>query len=253
MKSRDELNRASEHLDRAGDHTAEAAAHAKDAAHHAKEAMEAGAAGTLERTREVAREAGRTAERAGRQAGHVAERVSHAPPNRELEQRVDSTTERAADKTGQALHSAAPVVGKGVAATVGAAGSALHALEAPVGAVVGKIAAKVGGWWNSARQAIRELPKQDRERYRAHFDTYPNRPAGLTFDTALTAYALGHVAAENPAYQERDFAKIEPDIRHGFDEVEEQEYKALSDFAKFSYEHVMTIRPSQDGDRVKFH
>ena len=64
-----------------------------------------------------------------------------------------------------------------------------------LGTIVGKIAGQVGqvgGWWNSASEAIKELPEEDRKRYRLHFGSYERCPPTITFATALAAYALGH-------------------------------------------------------------
>jgi hypothetical protein len=257
MSDRNDLNRASEHLERAKEHAA-------DAAHHTKEAMEAGAAGTLERTEELAREVGRragnAAERAadtardvGHKAGHVADRVAHAPPDRELERSARTTTEGALDSSGRAIRGAAPTVRSGVEATIGAAGSVFHALERPLGAVIGKIAGKVGGWWNGASAAIASLPEEEQKATELHFESYPARPAGLAYEDALTAYALGYVAAENPDYRERPFEEIETEIQHGFGDRSEEEQRALRDFTRYTYERVMVIRPSQDKPRVEFH
>jgi hypothetical protein len=257
------MNRASEHLDRAADHTGDAAEHAREAGHHAKEAMEAGASAVLERTRDAAREvghrvedvaesAGEAARRAGRVAGHVAEHVSHAQPDRALEHRTEGATERALDSAGQALRQAAPTVGRATETVVGATGSLLHTVGGALGLIVGKIAGRVGGWWNAASEAIAELPEEERQACQVHFDAYELRPADLTFETAQTAYLLGYLAAENPAYQERPFEQIETDLQHGWTGEQSQEYTALRDFTRFGYERARIIRPSQDEERVSF-
>jgi hypothetical protein len=257
MNARDDLNRrdnldaASDHLDRAGDQTSDAARHMKQAGHEVKEALEAGAAGTLGRTREAAREVGRTAESVAEsaadtaravahKAGHVAERVSHAESNRDLERRADSTTEKVLDKAGQALSGAAPTVGRGAEAVVGAAGSALHFAGGALGTVVGKIAGRVGGWWNTASEAIAELPEEEHQACLLHFEAYTPRPADMTFETALPGYGLGYVAARNPDYRGRRFEDIEPDLRHGFNTDLDTEYPAMRDFARFGYERGTT-------------
>jgi hypothetical protein len=189
----------------------------------------------------------------GHKAGHVAGRAASAPPDRVLESRADSATTGAVDSAGQALQGAASTVGRGVETTIGAAGSLLHTLEKPLGRMIGMIAGKVGGWWNGASAAVASLPEEERQACELHFESYENRPAGLTYDDALTAYALGYVAAENPAYRERQFDEIEPEVRHGFGDRSEEEYNALRDFTRYSYERVMTIRPSQDKPRVEIH
>lgn len=254
MSTRDEMSRAGnqaerarEELDRAKDDLERAAEHTGEAARHAKEALKAGASGTLERTREVARET-------GEKAGRVAERVSNAEPDRELERRADHTTETALNKTGQALKSAAPAVGKGVETATRLAGSALHAAAGPLAAAVGKIAGTVGGWWSSARDRVQEtaaaFPKEEEQLCLRHFEAYETKPADLTFDTARTAYQIGYLAAENPAYRERPFGEVEAELRHGFGGQPTTEYDALRDFARFGYERAAVIRLPEDEDRV---
>jgi hypothetical protein len=273
--ARDDLNRATreasqarDDLDRAGDDLKQAAGHTGEAARHAKEALKAGASGTVERAGEVAgraaRKTGRMAEQAadtalhkgqqaGHAAGHVAQRMGEAQPDRELEHRADAATENVLDRAGQGLKGAAPTVGKGVETATRLTGSALHAAAGPLAAVAGKIAGKVGGWWESARQKTAEFNKDEEKLCLRHFETYETRPADLTFDYARTAYQIGYLAAENPAYQGRSFDDIEAEVRHGFDESETEQYRTLRDFTRFGYERAMIIRPPQDGDRVTLH
>jgi hypothetical protein len=136
---------------------------------------------------------------------------------------------------------------------VGAAGSALHAASGPVGAVVGRIAGRVGGWWSTAAEAISDIPREEEQLCRLHFESYDRRPPGLTFETARTAYQIGYMAAENPSYRDRQFDSIETDLRHGLGEVESEEYAALRDFSRFGYERALIIRPSPVRDRVRYH
>jgi hypothetical protein len=245
MRQRDDLNRASEHLDRAAEHTG-------DAAHHTKEGMQAAASGTLERTKDVARETGRkvgdVAERAagatrdaGHKVGHVAGKVAHAQPDVELEQRADHATENVIQKAGDAIRSAAPVIGRGAEMAVGATGAVVHAVGGPLGTVIGKIAGRVGGWWSSASEAISELPQEEEQACRVHFEAYTPRTAEMTFERALPAYSVGYVAATNPDYRGRPFTEIEPDLRHGFGNTPD-EYDTVRDFTRYGYERG-TSRP----------
>jgi hypothetical protein len=229
MNARDDMNRASQHLDRAGDQTSEAARHTADAAREAREAMEAGASGTLERASDAVRDA-------GRKAGHVAERVSHAEPDRDLEHRADAGTENVLHKAGDAIRSAAPTIGRGVAAAVGATGASLSAISGPLGTVIGKIAGRVGGWWSTASEAIAELPEEEQRACQLHFETHAARPAGMTFERALPGYTLGYVAARNPDYSGRHFEDVEPDLQHGFGTDTDHHYEDLRDFTRFGYE-----------------
>jgi hypothetical protein len=118
---------------------------------------------------------------------------------------------------------------------------------------VGKIAGKVGGWWNSASEGITDIPKQEEALCRTHFESYARKPAGLTYESARTAYQIGYLAAENPTYRDRQFDAIESDLRPGFADGNTEEFDALKDFSRFGYERALIIRPSQDKDRVTFH
>jgi hypothetical protein len=251
MNTRDDVNRASEHLDRATDQTSDAARHMREAGRETKEAMEAGGSGTLERSREAAREVGRKAEHAtervadaardlGHKAGHVAERVRHAEPDRDLEQRADTATENVVHRAGDAIRGAAPTIGRGVEAVVGAAGASLSAIGGPLGTVVGKIAGRVGGWWSSASEAIHELPEEEQRACLLHFEAYTPRPADMTFERALPGYGLGYVAARNPEYRGRRFEDIEPDLRQGFAADQATDYDSLRDFTRYGYERGTT-------------
>jgi hypothetical protein len=246
MDRRDDLHRASEELDHASDHTVDAAHHLKEAGRHTKDALEAGASGLLERTKETAKEAGRA-------AGQVAEHLRHAQPDRELEHRADSATESALDTAGGALRRSAPTVGRGVETVIGATGSALHAAGGALGLIAGKIAGRIGGWWDAAAQQLSEFPPGEEQACLVHFEAYELRPADLDFETARTAYLLGYLAAENPGYRDRDFATIESDLSHGFSGESTAEFNALRDFTRFGYERARIIRPSQDGNRVEIH
>jgi hypothetical protein len=238
--NRDELDRAAQHLDRAQDH-------AGDAAHHTKEAMEAGASGVLERTADTAREAGRRVEGAtertvevakdvGRKAGHVADGVIHAEADARVESRTGSTVEKVVHGAGNALQSAAPAVGRGAEAAVKVTGAAVSAISGVLGTIIGKIAGRVGGWWNGAAEAIAELPEEEHQACLIHFESYTPRPAGVTFETALPAYAIGYVAARNPDYRGRRFDDIEGDLRHGLG----NDYDNLRDFSRYGYERGTT-------------
>jgi len=180
----------------------------------------------------------------------VAEHLSDAQPNRELERRADSATEKVLDKTGQGLKSAAPAVGKGLETAARVSGSALHAAAGPLAAVAGKIAGKVGGWWNSASEKVTEFSPEEEQLCLRHFETYETRPADLTFDYARTAYLVGYLAADNPDYRDRKFEDIEADVRHGLESEETAEYNALRDFARFGYERARIVRLPEDQDRV---
>jgi hypothetical protein len=114
-------------------------------------------------------------------------------------------------------------VPRGVAAPIGAVGGAVAGAAAgtvivgPMGTIVGAIAGAIGGGWTAlaAFAPTHYNPEHDRE-YREHFESDAARLADRTFDTARPAYQLGHLAARNPDYAQRDFESIESDLQHGW-------------------------------------
>jgi hypothetical protein len=197
---------AGEHLDHAGDHAEEAAHHAGEAARHTKEAMEAGASGTLERTREAARDAGRT-------VGHVAS--------------------DAASAVGSAARSTAEGAAHAAGAAAGAVSGTVAAVRNAVGPMASRIADRVGGWWSQAKDAVPELPKVQLEACDARLSE--SGSAGIDAEVARAAYALGYMAAQNPGYRDRGFDQIEPEVRHGY-AGSEAEYGSWRDFTRHGYE-----------------
>jgi hypothetical protein len=106
-----------------------------------------------------------------------------------------------------------------------------------VTAVVGALAATVGGWWamHAGRDTKVEVSEEEERHFRSHFDTHPPRGAGgLTYEDARTGYALGHTASRNPSYQGRRFDEVEPELRSGFGDP--GSYDTLRDFTRYGYE-----------------
>jgi hypothetical protein len=243
MNPRDDIDRADARLDRPGIRPGDAAREAGEAARHTGEAMEAGASGTLERAQESLRDA-------RRKAAHVADRIGDARPDLDLEERVDRGTENALHRAGDAIRGAAPGIGRGVETAVGAAGSAVSAVGGPLATVMGKIAGRVGGWWSSASDAVAEMGAEEERACRLHFESHTARPVGMTFDRARPGYVLGLAASRNPAYRDRPFEEIEPDLRHGFGAEPARDYDELRDFTRFGYERAAVVRTSPPGAPV---
>jgi len=169
-----------DHLDEARDHASRAAEHAGDAAHHTKEAMEAGAAGTVERARDAARTVGERTAEGARTAGEMARNAAR------------STAEGATH----------------------AASTAAGAVRSTVGEMADRIAERAGGWWNQAKDALPDLPDSEREAYRRRLEAAAT--AEREEELALAAFTLGYLAAQNPDYRGRGYADVEPDLRHGY-------------------------------------
>jgi hypothetical protein len=112
--------------------------------------------------------------------------------------------------------------------------------------LLGGLAVAAGGWWAGKQllEAFNEMGEEDEKEYRTHFETYPSRPATLTYDRARTGYALGHVASRNPTYTGRTFDEVEPEIRRGFSGEREGQYDLLRDFCRYGYERGTSRRGS---------
>jgi hypothetical protein len=205
---------------------------ARETAERAKEGMAAGASGVAEFTRTAAHE---TRERASR----VVEFVSEAEADAELKQNVTATTEHSLDRAGDALIDAAPAIGRGVERAAEKTGQALHAIARPLAVVLGAIAGTLGGWWKKASEERVDLPAEEERVCRAHFATITVMPAEMTFDQARTGYSLGYIASRNPAYRGRGFEEIEPDLRQGFRGEQADEYDALREFTRYGYDRGM--------------
>jgi hypothetical protein len=54
------------------------------------------------------------------------------------------------------------------------------------------------------------------EYFRSHFEEHPRRAADRSFEDARGAYMLGHIAAENPNFREREFEEVEPELARGW-------------------------------------
>jgi hypothetical protein len=131
---------------------------------------------------------------------------------------VGDMAERARDVLSDAAEAAGDLVER--------AGDALHGKVPAVTAVVGALAATVGGWWamHAGSDTKVEVPEEDERHYRSHFETHPARATGVTYDHARTGYALGHTAARNPGYTGRRFAEGAAS------------YDSLRDFTRYGYE-----------------
>ena len=217
MNARDDLNRSPERPNPISEPPRETTEVSVDA-------VEAGPAGVVEREVTVTK---RTPER-------ESQGQSEAKPD--LEARVKGATESALHKAADALQGAAPTVGRGAEMAVSGTGSAVSAASGVVGTMVGKIAGRVGGWWESAREAVAELPEEEQQACRVHFEAYEVRPAGMTYERALPGYTLGYMAAGNPDYRGRAFEEVEPDLRHGFAGETGTDYDTVRDFTRYGYE-----------------
>lgn len=104
-------------------------------------------------------------------------------------------------------------VGEGAGGFLGgSSGMALGAVAGPVGLLIGGIAGAVGGWW-AGHGIAKAWTKKDDDAFRRHFNQLPNRPADQSYENVRPAYVAGHLAGQNPDYDERSFEEVESDLR----------------------------------------
>ena len=138
------------------------------------------------------------------------------------------------------------LVGNVIGETVGgvsgiATGMALGSLGGPVGTIIGGIAGAIGGWWSgrTISEAARHFTEADDSVYRERYARSGDRLADRAYDDVRPAYQLGHLASRNPDYAGRDFADVEPDLRHGWtDEVRgaHGDWERVRTYARDAYE-----------------
>lgn len=142
--------------------------------------------------------------------------------NKDFNDSTDSRIERAKDKA-LGKHddnpSVADQVGEGVGSISGmVAGATIGTVAGPIGTLIGGIAGAVGGWWTgrAVSEAASALTTDDDNYYRSHYESSSNRLADRGYDHARPAYHLGHIAARNPDYADRDFNQVEQDLQRGW-------------------------------------
>ncbi|MEP6731586.1 MAG: hypothetical protein ABJE10_13140 [bacterium] len=98
------------------------------------------------------------------------------------------------------------------------AGAAIGSTIGPVGTVIGGIAGALGGWWSgrAVTEAASHLSADDDDYYRGHYESSPNRLADRSYDDVRPAYQLGHIAANNPDYKNRDWREVSTDLQRGW-------------------------------------
>ena len=99
-----------------------------------------------------------------------------------------------------------------------AAGAALGAMAGPVGAVVGGLAGAIGGWWagKGIADATSSFDEKEDTYYRSQFEADPDRPADRRYEDVRPYFLIGHIAAHNPDYRDREFEEVETDLQKGW-------------------------------------
>jgi hypothetical protein len=142
--------------------------------------------------------------------------------NRNTNDSTDGRIERAKDSA-LGKHDSNPShideLGEGVGGIGGAlAGASIGSLAGPVGTLIGGIAGAMGGWWTgrAITEAASKLTDDDDKYYRSHYESSANATADRKYDDVRPAYHLGHIAAHNPEYQNREWSEVESDLQRGW-------------------------------------
>jgi hypothetical protein len=118
----------------------------------------------------------------------------------------------------------------------------------PVGAVIGAIAGALGGGWAGlAAGAPSHYTRQDDDEYRVHYEGYAERPADRSFEDMRPAYQVGHLAARNPDYANKDFDTIEADLKRGWGEDVRAQYGSWEGARPYAREAFLRERGRRHG------
>jgi hypothetical protein len=142
----------------------------------------------------------------------------------------------------------------GTAAGAAAGATAGTLIAGPIGTIIGGIAGAVGGWWagQGAANAAQSYTEEDERRYRALFESTPNRPADRSYDDFRTAYQLGYIARHNPNFTGRPFDEIEPELQRGWsDELRARygEWTGMRGYVRAAYEGQPGEEPGSEAAR----
>lgn len=106
------------------------------------------------------------------------------------------------------------------------AGAAVGSVAGPIGTIIGGIAGAMGGWWSgrAVTEAASKVTSSDDEYYRGHYESSPNRLGDRGYEDVRPAYHLGHVAAHNPDYSNRDWKDVSSDLQRGWNAESTKKY-----------------------------
>ena len=163
---------------------------------------------------------------------------------------TDARIERAKDKA-LGAHDDHPSAGDEVGEAVGGiggvlAGAAIGSVGGPVGTLIGGIAGALGGWWSgrAVAEATGALSRDDDEYYRKIWEGTPNRPADRSFDDVRPAYHLGHVAAYNPEYANKEWSEVQQELGRGWNDEYTKKYGSWSTVSGYASEGFNRARSS---------
>src|SRR5947208_9290407 len=172
--------------------------------------------------------------------------------NRDFNDSTDGSLERAKDQAvgkHDSNPSVADQVGEGVVSIGGMlAGAAIGTAAGPVGTLIGGIAGAVGGWWTgrAVTEAAGAMSTDDDNYYRSHYESSPNRLADRGYEDVRPAYHLGHIAAKNPDYSDRNWNEVERDLQRGWNADATRRYGDWSTVRNYASEGFNRGRSSVD-------
>ncbi|HEY2065868.1 MAG TPA: hypothetical protein VGG84_07885 [Gemmatimonadaceae bacterium] len=171
---------------------------------------------------------------------------------------TDSTDGRIERAKGAALgkHDDHPSVADEVGEAAGGisgvlAGAAIGSVGGPVGTLIGGIAGALGGWWTgrAITEAVSQLTHEDDEYYRSAYMDSPNQLADRAYDDIRPAYHLGHVAAYNPDYQNKNWSDVEQELQRGWGSEQSRRYGSWTTVSGYASEGFERGRSLADRER----
>ena len=171
---------------------------------------------------------------------------------------IDARLERAKD-TALGSHDSHPShideAGEAAGGIGGAVlGAAAGSVAGPIGTLIGGVAGALGGWWTgrAATEAAEQLAGSDDEYYRNNYEYSPDKLADRSFEDIRPAYYLGHVAAHNPEYADRNWNEVSDELRRAWTVSNSQKYGDWSTVRNYAGSGFTRGREGRDrqADRV---
>jgi hypothetical protein len=173
-----------------------------------------------------------------------------------MSESIDGRLERAKDKalgSHDSNPSHADELGEAAGGISGVlVGAGIGSAAGPIGTLIGGIAGALSGWWagRAVSEAAATLTHEDDAHFRSHYDAQTNRPADRAFDDVRGAYYLGHIAAHNPNFVERQFIEVEPELERGWTGYAERygSWTSVRPYAEAGFLRGRAKGQSQDSD-----
>jgi hypothetical protein len=133
------------------------------------------------------------------------------------------------------------------------AGAAIGSVAGPVGTLIGGIAGALGGWWTgrAVTEATSKLTHDDDAYYRSSYESSPNRLADRSYEDVRPAYHLGHVAAQNPDYANREWSDVQQDLQRGWTQEQARSYGEWNSVSGYASEGYARGRAQRDANEAR--